>query len=355
VSALTKYSPQIGKIRRALSTVQTVENALKLMGMADAIEEAMGAAGYRKNTAVMRPINEARFEARWKLGQLLDELQNKKPGARTDLTLSRVGTGFRAYLREIGLDKNRANECERIGAIKPRDKLLKAFSETEREGVLNTVDSMFDFARPFWKIKRRSQRHRKIKQAAANASAPEKLGPFPLIYADPPTPFETYSESGGGKSPAQHYPTMTWEEIEDFKIYGKHLEDIAHENAMLFLWCTSSNLKRALRVMEMWGFEFKASAVWDKGKQGTGQIFRNWHEVLLYGDRGEVPGPVIVPPSVFRFPRGEHSAKPPEIRKIIEQMYPDYDADTRLELFSRDSVPGWTHFGFEANLKEAAE
>jgi N6-adenosine-specific RNA methylase IME4 len=36
-------------------------------------------------------------------------------------------------------------------------------------------------------------------------------------------------------------------------------------------------------------------------------------------------------------------------------MYPDYDADTRLELFSRDSVPGWTHFGFEAHTREAAE
>jgi N6-adenosine-specific RNA methylase IME4 len=36
-------------------------------------------------------------------------------------------------------------------------------------------------------------------------------------------------------------------------------------------------------------------------------------------------------------------------------MYPDYDADTRLELFSRDSVPGWTHFGFEAHAPKAAE
>ena len=33
-------------------------------------------------------------------------------------------------------------------------------------------------------------------------------------------------------------------------------------------------------------------------------------------------------------------------------MYPDYDADTRLELFSRDSVPGWTHFGFEADAEK---
>jgi hypothetical protein len=36
-------------------------------------------------------------------------------------------------------------------------------------------------------------------------------------------------------------------------------------------------------------------------------------------------------------------------------MYPDYDASTRLELFSRDNAPGWTHFGFEAKPAQAAE
>ena len=106
--------------------------------------------------------------------------------------------------------------------------------------------------------------------------------------------------------------------------------------------------------MDEWGFEFKASAVWDKAKQGTGFIFRNMHEVLLYGSRGKMPGPVYVPPSIFRYPRGVHSAKPPEIRSEIERMYPDYDANTRLELFSRSDVPGWTHFGYEAK-QQAAE
>ena len=43
---------------------------------------------------------------------------------------SRAGThSFRAYLGEIGINKNRANECERIGAI-PDHKLPNAFKET---------------------------------------------------------------------------------------------------------------------------------------------------------------------------------------------------------------------------------
>jgi hypothetical protein len=234
-------------------------------------------------------------------------------GHTGEKTLSRAETGFRAYLTQIGLQKDRANECERIAAI-PESKLKKAFEERAREGVLNTIQSMFLFARPFWKVKVRSTRHRAIMDAAAEASSPDKFGPFPLIYADPPTHFDVYSSEGSHRSSDQHYPTLSWEEIENFTIYGKRVEEIAHENAMLFLWTTSSNIPFALDVMRAWGFKFKTSAAWDKGVQGTGLIFRNMHEVLLYGDRGDVPGPVYLPPSLFRYPRGKHSAKPPEIR-----------------------------------------
>jgi N6-adenosine-specific RNA methylase IME4 len=272
--------------------------------------------------------------------------------------MSRLGTSFRAYLDEIGLNKNRANECERIGAI-PDQKLPNAFAEAAKEGVLNTIDSMFRFARPFWKIKVRQKKHKKIRdeaeaaaeEAAKGTAAP--FGPFPLIYADPPTSFETYTE-GSYRGPNQHYPTLSWDEIENFAIDGKRVSEIAHEDAMLFLWCTSSNIPFALRVMEAWGFDFKASAAWDKGVMGTGLIFRNVHELLFYGSRGNVPGPVSVSASVFRYPRGRHSAKPPEVRLEIERMYPNYDASTRLELFSRDNVAGWTHFGLRRRRRGKA-
>jgi N6-adenosine-specific RNA methylase IME4 len=333
---------RVAALRRQIAAEHDCAKAVDLMGVADSLEETMANAGYRGDTEALRPANELRFEARWRLGQLLAKME--KSHGRS--WMSRPETSKRAYLREIGLDKSRANECERIAAI-PKPKLKAAFEEKAREGVLNTVKSMFQFARPFWKVKLRGIKHRAIVDAAMDV-APDGFGPFPLIYADPPTEFKTYTE-GSYRGPNQHYPTLSWEAIENFKVHGKSVKEIAHENAMLFLWCTSSNIPFALKVMEAWGFAFKASAVWDKGVQGTGLIFRNQHELLFYGSRGDVPGPVYVPPSLFRYPRGEHSAKPPEIRREIERMYPDYNAETRLELFSRDSVPGWTHFGFEAS------
>jgi hypothetical protein len=47
---------------------------------------------------------------------------------------------------------------------------------------------------------------------------------------------------------------------------------------------------------------------------------------------------------LIRYPRGEHSAKPPEIRQEIERMYLDYDADTRLELSPAATLWGGLSF-----------
>jgi hypothetical protein len=45
--------------------------------------------------------------------------------------MSQAGTPkFRDYLRKIGLDKNRANECQRIGAI-PEPKGLSGINRSD--------------------------------------------------------------------------------------------------------------------------------------------------------------------------------------------------------------------------------
>jgi N6-adenosine-specific RNA methylase IME4 len=125
------------------------------------------------------------------------------------------------------------------------------------------------------------------------------------------------------------------------------IPELAHKDAALFLWCTSANLPYALEVMAAWDFTYKAQAVWVKDKCGLGLVFRNQHELLLYGTRGAMPGPAYQPASVFAYPRGRHSAKPAAVRTAIERMYPSFDATTRLELFAREQVKGWTGWGYE--------
>jgi N6-adenosine-specific RNA methylase IME4 len=190
---------------------------------------------------------------------------------------------------------------------------------------------------------RKQQRH----AALSNAQALSLDVRFPLIYADPPWTFEVNSDLGKVlTSPENHYPTMSVDEICDLMVGHRHITEIVDDACALFLWCTSANLVvSALPVLEHWGFEYKTHAVWDKQRAGTGYVFRNQHEVLLYATRGDMPAPMFAPPSVFKYPRGKHSAKPPEIRRTLEKMYPAFDKRDRIELFARGKVPGWTVWG----------
>jgi hypothetical protein len=61
-----------------------------------------------------------------------------------------------------------------------------------------------------------------------------------------------------------------------------------------------------------------------------------------------MPETLFKPSSVFSYPRGAHSAKPPEVRQALEQMYPAFGERDRIELFARGKIPGWTVWGHEA-------
>jgi N6-adenosine-specific RNA methylase IME4 len=116
---------------------------------------------------------------------------------------------------------------------------------------------------------------------------------------------------------------------------------------------------QAREIFAAWGFEFRTGSVWVKtegeGKHdiGEGHYFRQEHEHLLLGIRGDVPAPPTDrrPPSVFYAPRREHSRKPDEAYEIIERMYPELP---KIELFARHKRDGWERWGKEAPAEDAA-
>ncbi len=334
-------SLQLTKFRRELAKATEPEQALMVGAGVSGIEEAMRKSGlYRLDQ--IRPVRELFLDSRWTLGHLLDKLLRGKPGPQKDN--SRAGNYLRDELKRLGLDKNRASEAHRIGAL-PEDQKTRAYRDAEKQDILPTVSMLVERAKPYWHIEQRKQKHRKIAERAIVLE--QVKGPFALVYADPPWRFETYSEKAV-HLPDDHYPTLSDDEIKAFRVGDRALTELVTRDAVLFLWCTSANLVRALAVMSAWGFEYRTHAVWDKERTGTGFVFRNRHEVLLYGIRGNMPGPQFQPDSVFRFKRGAHSAKPVEIQIAIERMFPDFDERTRIELFSRRSRPGWSVDGNEA-------
>ena len=172
-----------------------------------------------------------------------------------------------------------------------------------------------------------------------------KLGKYSIILADPP-----WDDDFGAnrRSTENHYPTMKIEEI-----CALPVSEIAHDQAMLFMWATSPMLEPALATVKSWGFEYRTQMVWVKPSIGTGQYVRQRHELLLVCRRGDHPAPdaTLLPGSIIEAPRGEHSEKPGVFFEIIEKMYP---GAARIELFRRGQPrDGWAAWG--AEVQQAAE
>jgi len=173
-------------------------------------------------------------------------------------------------------------------------------------------------------------------------------GPFATILADPPWRFANRT----GKMAPEHrrlrrYQTMGIEEICELPV-----EPLASDNSHLYLWCPNALLPWGLRVMQAWGFGYKANVVWYKVRKdggpdgrGVGFYFRNVTEMLLFGVRGSMrtleAGRRQV--NLIRSRKREHSRKPIESYRMIESCSPG----PYLELFAREKRPGWQQWGNE--------
>jgi len=196
-----------------------------------------------------------------------------------------------------------------------------------------------------------------------NSAAPSSVGKnlpvgavdYRIVYADPAW---EYKNKGRGAA-ANHYDEMTVEEI-----CALPVGQLA-PNSVLFIWGTWPNLPACMRVIDAWGFTFKTCGfTWFKYHEGSGKECvgggfwtRANTEFCLIAVRGKYPKRIskkirqIIesePEFVLKAPRGEHSAKPAEARKRIEELMGTNLA--RIELFARERVAGWDAWGDDKNL-----
>jgi N6-adenosine-specific RNA methylase IME4 len=166
--------------------------------------------------------------------------------------------------------------------------------------------------------------------------------------ADPPWRFQNRT----GKMAPEHKRLRRYQTMELDEICAMPVAEHAAEKSHLYLWVPNALLPWGLRVMEAWGFAYKTNVVWYKVRKdggpdgrGVGFYFRNVTELILFGVRGRMrtlqPGRTQV--NLFSTRKEEHSKKPHELYRIIEQCSPP----GYLELFARERVPGWTQWGDE--------
>lgn len=178
---------------------------------------------------------------------------------------------------------------------------------------------------------------------------------YQIIYADPPWSYYNDSDAlpdcttnKGMRRPP--YPVLGSETIQRIPV-----EDIAAENAILFMWTTDYHLERAMKVIENWGFSYKTVGfVWSKrNKKGEPVCFMGAYtlksgvELCLLATKGKDTTKLVKNHKVRSYlesPREHHSKKPDEIRNRIVELCGDIP---RIELFAREKFDGWDAWGNE--------
>lgn len=180
----------------------------------------------------------------------------------------------------------------------------------------------------------------------ALAASDKKFG---CIYLDPPW---RYDNQGTRAATGDHYKAgeendkagMTVEQIMALPV-----SELAADDAHLHLWTTNAFLFECPRLFDAWGFEFKSTFIWCKPTIGTGNYWRNAHEILLTAVRGDAKSfQDKSMRSWIECGRGRHSAKPEKVRENLMKA----SKGPYIELFARSQADGWTVWGneIEANL-----
>jgi site-specific DNA-methyltransferase (adenine-specific) len=172
---------------------------------------------------------------------------------------------------------------------------------------------------------------------------------YQIIYADPPWAYSNFQGKGSYYGDvSRHYKTMPKEQIENLNV-----ELIADENCILFLWATFPNLPQAIKLIKVWGFEYKTVGfVWVKMKndmsepRGDGMGFYTLSnaEIVLIGIKGKFKRNRKDVKQIVLSPKWVHSKKPDEIKKRITDLCGDLP---RIELFARQKTKGWDVWGNE--------
>jgi len=282
-----------------------------------------------------------------------DDLAEERPEAFTADTVKKTGRSKRS----VETDSSRARSVPALEKVvgtsldkgEEIDALAKLSPEKQSELIERAASGQKVSAKTEVKKVVRTEKEQAL--AGKTAEISEHIGHqiYNVILADPPWRFAPYSrETGLDRAADNHYPTSGLDEIKALDVEGAAAKD-----CVLFLWATAPMLPEALEVMRAWGFNYKSHQIWNKHRTGTGFWFRNKHELLLVGTRGEIPAPAPGTQwaSVIDADVVEHSKKPGECYQMIEELFPTVP---KLEMFARNKRAGWDCWGNETDKFDQA-
>ncbi|MFY9957964.1 MT-A70 family methyltransferase [Bradyrhizobium sp.] len=225
------------------------------------------------------------------------------------------------------------------------EKLVEALeAEPDNPKIAKLVETMDDTGRVNGPFKRLMV----MRQAEAIRAEPPPLpgrGPYRVIVADPPWPYDIDSDAPQERA-TYDYPQMSIAEICDIDV-----DSIAHDDSILWLWTTNFHMRAAFKVLDAWGFEDKTILTWSKDRQGRGHWLLGQTEHCIMATRGKPTVTLTNQTTLLHAPVREHSQKPEEFYALVEKLCP---APRYAELFSRQPRDKWDGHGDEAQ-KPAGE
>jgi N6-adenosine-specific RNA methylase IME4/ParB-like chromosome segregation protein Spo0J len=286
-----------------------------------------------------------RAKARKRQGQRTDKHPGKFPtssGRALDHVARVVGKDRKTLMKAAAVVEAAATEPEKFAAIK---------ADMDESG---KVDRAFKQVQ----IIRRQQEHAARIEPGCTVADLHALAAsgkrFPVIYADPPWPWETWGSRGRIHSCADHHYGLS--SVDDIKRLP--VAQLAADDAVLFLWCTWPHITIGthVEVIQAWGFKpSTVGFVWIKqnpnGEElywGNGYYSRSNSEACLIATKGSPLRLAADVHQVVFAPVGAHSEKPDAVRCSIERLF----AGPNLELYGRKPVPGWTEWGDEIKHAE---
>lgn len=190
---------------------------------------------------------------------------------------------------------------------------------------------------------KREERRQGNAAAVAGVAEPAQLvgrARFASIVIDPPWDWGDEGDVNQMGRAKPDYATMSIGDLMELPV-----PDLSDEDCHLYLWITNRSLPKGFGLLERWGFRYVTALTWVKPSFGMGNYFRGQTEHVLFGVRGSQMLKRRDVGTVFNAARGPagHSSKPLEFYDLVESCSPG----PHLEMFSRSSRKGWTHWGQE--------
>ena len=268
-------------------------------------------------------IAEYRLRLDRKRGEWVKENILERPGNPTN-QLAQNGQLIKPTLTQAGISHHESPILRGLAEL-PEGKFEKIIEEPKKRKIELTRKSAIRAIR--------EQKRTQDKEAINSKTFPIIEGKFKTILIDPSWDYQQLSLAGRGHP---EYAPMSLEELRNLNI-----NQYAENNCHLYLWSTNNFLYEALKLGELWGFNYKTVLTWLKPSMGLGSYFRNSTEQLLFFVKGQLSTRTNNTLTHFEAPRAQHSKKPEISYQIIEEnSYPAF-----LELFGREKRENWTVWG----------